>query len=118
MPRVKHSPASRARHKKMLARAKGYRQRRSKIFRRAKEFVEKGLSYQFRDLRRRKRDFRSLWIARISAACRANGLSYSVFIAALKKADIGLNRKSLAEIAYHHPKVFAELASNMGGKGG
>ena len=113
MARATNSPASRARRKKMLNRAKGFRQGRSKLFRKAKEFVEKGLTYAYRDRRVKKRDFRSLWIARISAACKANGMSYSVFMAGLKKHEIGLNRKSLADLAFNRPEAFAGLVERV-----
>lgn len=109
MPRVKHSPAAHARHRKVLARAGGYRQGRSKLYRRAKEFGEKGLTYAYRDRRRKKRDFRQVWIARISAACRSNGVSYSVFINGLKTAGIDLNRKVLADMAFSEPESFSRL---------
>jgi len=113
MPRAKKAPAAHARHKKMLSRAKGYRQGRSKLYRRAKEFVEKGLTYAFRDRRRKKRDFRQLWIARISAACRTNGVSYSVFMNSLKTAGIDLNRKVLADMAFSQPDSFVELVRKV-----
>ncbi|MCX8083008.1 MAG: 50S ribosomal protein L20 [bacterium] len=113
MPRATNAPASRQRRKKVLKRAKGYRQGRSKLYRRAREFSEKGLTYAYRDRRTKKRNFRALWIARISAACKNNGISYSRFIAGLKKADINLNRKSLADIAFHNPSVFSDLVQKI-----
>jgi len=113
MARSTNSPASRARRKKLLNRAKGYRQGRSKLYRRAKEFVEKGLTYAFRDRRVRKRQLRSVWIARISAACKANGTSYSVFMSRLKAREIGLNRKMLADLAFNRPEVFARLVERV-----
>ncbi|HOL21270.1 MAG TPA: 50S ribosomal protein L20 [bacterium] len=113
MPRATNAPASRQRRKKVLKRAKGYRQGRSKLYRRAKEFSEKGLTYAYRDRRAKKRNFRSLWITRISAACKNNDISYSRFIAGLKKANINLNRKSLADISFHNPDVFSDLVKRV-----
>jgi large subunit ribosomal protein L20 len=113
MPRTKNAPASRKRRKKVLKRAKGYRQGRSKLFKRAKEFSEKGLSYAFKDRRKKKRDFRRLWINRISAACKINGISYSKFINGIKKIDANLNRKTLAEIAFNHPENFGILVKKV-----
>ncbi|MCM8820783.1 MAG: 50S ribosomal protein L20 [Candidatus Omnitrophica bacterium] len=113
MPRATNAPASRQRRKKVLKRAKGYRQGRSKLYRRAKEFSEKGLTYAYRDRRAKKRNFRSLWITRISAACKNNEISYNRFIAGLKKADIKLNRKSLADIAFNNPEVFSEMVKKV-----
>ncbi|HOL66061.1 MAG TPA: 50S ribosomal protein L20 [bacterium] len=115
MPRVKHAPASRARHKKVLKRAKGYRQGRSKLFKRAKEFSERALTYAWRDRRRKKREFRKLWIARLTAACRSRGLSYSAFLAGVKKLGCNLNRKNLSEIAFHQPEVFSGLVEKIRG---
>lgn len=109
MPRATNAPASRQRRKKVLKRAKGYRQGRSKLYRRAREFSEKGLTYAYRDRRAKKRNFRALWITRISAACKNNNLSYSRFISGLKKADIKLNRKVLADIAFNNPDIFSDL---------
>jgi len=113
MPRTKNAPSSRKRRKKVLKRAKGYRQGRSKLFKRAKEFSEKGLTYAFRDRRKKKRDFRRLWISRISAACKKNGISYSKFMDGLKKVDAKLNRKTLAEIAFNHPENFSILVKKV-----
>ncbi|MCM8771536.1 MAG: 50S ribosomal protein L20 [Candidatus Omnitrophica bacterium] len=113
MPRTKNAPASRKRRKKVLKRAKGYRQGRSKLFKRAKEFSEKGLTYAFMHRRKKKRDFRRLWINRISAACKMNGISYSKFIAGIKKIGLNLNRKTLAEIAFNHPERFTELVCEV-----
>jgi large subunit ribosomal protein L20 len=118
MPRTSNSPASRQRRKKVLERAKGYRQGRSKLFRKAKEFVEKGLSYAYRDRRRKKKDFRKLWIARISAACKLNEVSYSSFMDGLKKNDIEINRKMLAELAFNEPERFSDLVAQVKGKQG
>ena len=115
MPRTKNSPASRQRRKKVLQRAKGYRQGRSKLYRRAKEFTEKGLTYAYRDRRNKKRVFRNLWITRISAGCKANGISYSRFICGLKKEKIELDRKTLADIAFRQPERFSDLVSQIKG---
>jgi large subunit ribosomal protein L20 len=95
--------------KKVLKLAKGYRGQKSRVYRKAKEAVIRALKYQYRDRRQRKRQFRALWIARINAACRANGLTYSKFINGLKKAGINLNRKSLSQIAILDPQAFKEL---------
>jgi len=113
MPRTKNSPASRKRRKKVLKRAKGYRQGRSKLFKRAKEFSEKGLTYAFMHRRKKKRDFRRLWINRISAACKANGISYSKFMKGVKEIGLNLDRKSLAEIAFNHPDSFSKIANKV-----
>lgn len=113
MSRATNAPASRKRRKKVLKRAKGYRQGRSKLYKRAKEFSEKGLDYAFRDRKRRKRDFRRLWIKRISAACKLNGISYSKFMNGLKKHNIQLNRKALAEMAYSSPEAFSQLVNKI-----
>ncbi|AEF19421.1 MULTISPECIES: 50S ribosomal protein L20 [Hydrogenobaculum] len=95
--------------KKVLKLAKGYRGQKSRVYRKAKEAVIRALKYQYRDRRQRKRQFRALWIARINAACRANGMTYSKFINGLKKAGINLNRKSLSQIAILDPQAFKEL---------
>lgn len=116
MPKTKNSPASRQRRKKVLDRAKGYRQGRSKLYRKAKEFVEKGLTYAYRDRRMKKRVFRKLWITRISAACKLNGISYSAFMDALKKKKIGINRKMLADIAFKEPEKFSDLVQKVKGE--
>jgi len=110
MVRVTNAPAARRRHKKFLKMAKGYRGARSTTYRIAKETVIRGLVYAFRDRKVRKRDFRSLWIVRISAAARLNGLSYSRFMNGLKRAEVNLNRKILADIAIKDETAFAELA--------
>ena len=103
MPRVKRGFKARRRRNKVLKLAKGYRGARSKLFRSATEAVDRALNYAFRDRRSKKRDFRSLWITRINAASRLNGLSYSKFIFGLKKANIGIDRKVLADIAVYRP---------------
>lgn len=103
--------ASRERRKKVLKNAKGYFGRRSKTIKAARQQVEKGLQYAYRDRRNRKRDFRSLWIQRINAGCRDNGLKYGQFINGLKQAGIIVDRKMLSELAIHQPKAFAEIVS-------
>ena len=113
MPRTKNSPATRRRRKKVLARAKGYRQGRSKLYKRAREFSEKGMTYAYRDRRRKKRDFRKLWIKRISAACVSNDISYGEFMNLLKKSRVSVNRKILAELAFGEPEVFAQLVTKV-----
>jgi large subunit ribosomal protein L20 len=113
MPRATNKPAARHRKKKILKQAKGYRQGRSRQFKRAREFGERALTYAFRDRRQRKRDFRALWIARISAACKQNGTSYSRFMDGMKKLNISLNRKILAEIAHNDPERFVQLVERV-----
>jgi large subunit ribosomal protein L20 len=110
MPRVKRGVTARARHKKILKQAKGYRGRRKSVFRVAKQAVIKAGQYAYRDRRQRKRQFRALWIARINAAARTCGLSYSRFIDGLSKAGIALDRKVLADIAVFDKAAFAVLA--------
>jgi large subunit ribosomal protein L20 len=109
MPRVKRGVQARARHKKILKQAKGYYGARSRVFRVAKQAVIKAGQYAYRDRRQRKRQFRALWIARINAAARINGLSYSRFIAGLKKANIEIDRKVLADLAVHQQAAFAAV---------
>ncbi len=109
MSRVKNSVASRARKRKVLKRASGFRGGRSKLIRTAKEAVDKALKHSYRDRRARKRDFRRLWISRINAATRIHDLSYSRFIDGLKKAGVQVNRKMLADLAVRDPNAFAEL---------
>ena len=99
MPRVKGGVTARARHKKVLKEAKGFRGRRGNVFRVAKQAVMKAGQYAYRDRRNKKRTFRALWITRINAAVRAEGMTYSVFIAGLRKASIDLDRKDLADMA-------------------
>jgi len=108
--RIKRGYKARKRRKKILKLAKGYRGGRSKLFRTAADAVDKALMYAYRDRRVRKRDFRRLWIARINAAARMNKLSYSKFIHGLKLADVGLDRKILAEMAISDPSGFAQVA--------
>lgn len=110
MPRATNNPAAKRRHKKVLKAAKGNYGGRRKLYRTAKETVQKGLAYAYRDRRNRKRDFRRLWIIRINAAARLNGLSYSQFINGLNKAGIQLNRKVLAELAVNDSEGFKQIA--------
>ena len=110
MPRVKRGVTAHARHKKIIKLAKGYYGRRKNVFRVATQSVTKAGQYAYRDRRQRKRQFRTLWIARINAAARECGLSYSRFINGLKKADIGIDRKVLADIAVFDKAAFAALA--------
>jgi large subunit ribosomal protein L20 len=110
MPRVKRGVTARARHKKVLTKAKGYYNARRKVYRVAKQAVMKAGQYAYRDRRARKRDFRALWIVRINAAARECGLSYSRFINGLQKATIKVDRKMLADIAVHDKPAFAVLA--------
>ncbi len=109
MPRTKNNVASREKRKKYLKAAKGFYGGRSSLYRTAKESVERSLAYAYRDRRQRKRDFRKLWIARINAAARINGLSYNRFICGLKKAEVDINRKILAEMAVNDQAGFKEL---------
>lgn len=109
MPRSKGSVASRRRRKRVLKQAKGYWGRKSTIFRPANEQVMKSLQYAYRDRRKRKRNFRSLWITRINAACRLNDISYSRFINGLKRANVEINRKMLAEMAVNDAAGFTAL---------
>lgn len=109
MARVKRGVTARRRHKKILKQAKGYYGARSRVFRVAKQAVIKAGQYAYRDRRNKKRTFRSLWITRINAASRANGLSYSRLIAGLKKAEIGLDRRVLADIAVHDKPAFTAI---------
>ena len=110
MPRVKRSVHARKKRRKVLEQAKGYYGRKKSSYRFAKEQVEHSLSYAYRDRRARKRTFRSLWIVRINAAARANGLSYNRFMAGVRLAGIQLDRKSLADIAVHDPAAFSKIA--------
>ena len=110
MARVKRGVTAKARHKKVLDKAKGYRGRRKNVFRVAVQAVTKAGQYAYRDRRQRKRQFRALWIARINAAAREHGLSYSRFINGLKKASIEIDRKVLADIAVYEKEAFAQLA--------
>ena len=113
MPRATNNVAAKQRKKKILKAAKGYRLGKSRLYSTAKDQVEKGWLYAYRDRRVKKRTFRQLWITRINAACRLSGVSYSVFIQGLQKANIELNRKSLADMAVHNPEGFAELVKQV-----
>ncbi len=110
MPRVKRGVTARARHKKVLAQAKGYYGARSRVFRVANQAVIKAGQYAYRDRRQKKRQFRALWIVRINAGARENGLSYSRFVAGLKEAAIEIDRKILADLAVHDKAAFSALA--------
>ncbi len=112
MPRVKTGTTRRARHKKILKMAKGFYSGRRKHFRKAKEAVEHALVYAYRDRRQKKREFRKLWIIRINAACRLNNLSYSRFMNGLKKAEITLDRKILADMAMNDSASFNSLVES------
>jgi large subunit ribosomal protein L20 len=109
MPRATNAPASRSRRKRMILAAKGYRGWRSKKFRYAKNAVWHGLTYSFAHRKDKKADYRKLWNQRINAACRAQGITYSRFISALKKAKIDLDRKILADLAVNDPKAFSAV---------
>jgi large subunit ribosomal protein L20 len=109
MPRAKRGFKARRRRNKVLKLAKGYRGARGKLFRSATEAVDRALNYAYRDRKVKKRDFRALWIARINAAARENGLSYSRLVYGLKKADIGLDRKILAQVAVVDPGGFSAI---------
>jgi len=110
VPRVKRGTSRRDARRKVLKLAKGFRATKSKLFRSAKESVDKALKYSYRDRKVRKRDFRRLWIVRIGAAAKLNGLSYSRFINGLKKAGVEMDRKILADMAANNPQAFAQLA--------
>ncbi len=109
MARVKRGVTGRNRHKKVLARAKGYRERNRTTFRIARERTDKGLQYAYRDRRNRKRTFRALWIQRINAGARAHGLTYSRFMSGIKQAGIEIDRKILADLAVREPVAFKAL---------
>ncbi|MCC8417497.1 MAG: 50S ribosomal protein L20 [Rickettsia endosymbiont of Bryobia graminum] len=113
MSRVKTGKISKNRHKKILKLAKGYRGRAKNCFSIAIEKVEKALRYAYRDRRNRKRDFRGLWIQRINAAVREHGLVYSQFVGGLKKAEIDIDRKVLAELAVNNPTAFADIVEQV-----
>ena len=115
MPRVKRGTKRRAKRKKILERASGYYLTKSKLYRSAKEAVDRGLKFAFAGRRQKKRHFRSLWIVRIGAAAKLNGLSYSQFINGLKKAGVELDRKILADLAVNDPAGFASLATQAKG---
>ena len=113
MSRVKSGSVTRARHKKIISRAKGYYGRRKNTFRVANQAVEKAGQYAYRDRKVRKRQFRSLWIQRINAGCRLHGIKYSTFINGLKKINLNLNRKVLADLAAQEPDSFKEIVSKI-----
>lgn len=113
MPRSQNKVASRQRRKKFLKLAKGYWGARSKIWTVAKHHIEKGLQYQYRDRRNRKREFRRLWITRINAAARLNGTTYSRLMHDLKQANIGINRKMLADLAMNQPQAFKAIVDRV-----
>ena len=113
MPRVKRGVTARARHKKVLAKTKGYRGRRGNVYRVAKQAAMKAGQYAYRDRRNRKRDFRALWIQRINAAVRELGMSYSAFMSGMKKAKIEIDRKVLADLAVLDKPAFAKIAGQV-----
>lgn len=116
MPRVKRGTMTHKRHKKVLDRAKGYWGGRSRLFKTAKEAVMHAMQYAYRDRRNRKREFRRLWIARINAACRAQGMTYGRFIEGLTKAGVKLDRKMLSEIAINDTQAFSQLVEQAKAK--
>ena len=111
MPRVKHAPSSLRRKKKVFKKAKGFVGGRGRLLRTAKETVQKGMAYSYRDRKVKKRLFRALWITRLNAACKERGISYSKFIGAIKKAKININRKILADLALKNKAVFDKLVT-------
>jgi len=113
MTRVSRGVTAKARHRKVLKRAKGYYGRRKNVFRVAVQAVERGLQYAYRDRRKRKSDFRGLWIQRINAGVRMHGMTYSQFINGLNKSGIKLDRKVLADIAYNNPEVFKSIIKKV-----
>ena len=113
MARVKGGVTAHARHKKVIKQAKGFRGRRKNTFRVAKQAVEKSMQYAYRDRRVKKRDFRSLWTQRINAGAREHGISYSVFINGLKKLNVSLDRKILADLAMNEPNSFKHIAEQV-----
>ena len=115
MARVKRGVVAKARHKKVLDKAKGYYGARSKVYRVAKQAVIKAGQYAYRDRRQRKRQFRALWITRINAAARMHGLSYSRLINGLHRAEIDIDRKVLADLAVHDPEAFGAIAAQLYG---
>lgn len=113
MPRVKGGFKTRRRRKKILEMAEGYYSARGRLFKIATQAVDRSLLYAYRDRRAKKRDFRALWVTRINAAARALGLTYSQFMSRLKKANITINRKILADMAYHDPSAFSKLLDKV-----
>ena len=114
MPRSVNSVASRARRKKIIKQAKGYFGRRKNVYTIAKNAVEKALSYAYRDRKNKKREFRALWIQRINAGARLNGMSYSKMMSLLNKSNVEINRKVLADLAMNHPETFSDIVSEIG----
>lgn len=113
MARVKGGVVTRRRHKRVLKKASGYYGKKNKLYRIAQEAVNRGLAFAFRDRKQKKREFRALWIARINAATRELGMSYSAFMGGLKKNNIGLDRRALAELAYADAEGFKALVNSM-----
>lgn len=113
MPRSVNSVASRARRKKVMKQAKGYFGRRKNVWTVAKNAVEKGMQYSYRDRRNKKRNFRALWIQRINAGARLDGMSYSAFMGKVKASGIELNRKVLADLAMNHPEAFKAIVTKV-----
>ena len=113
MPRAKGGFKTRRRRKKLLEKAKGYYGAKSRLFRVATEAVDKAMQYAYRDRKAKKREFRSLWIIRINAAVRALGISYSQFMSGMKKSNVTLNRKALADMAYNDPAAFSQLVEKV-----
>ncbi|MHB9131444.1 MAG: 50S ribosomal protein L20 [Armatimonadota bacterium] len=111
MTRIKRGTMTHKRHKRILAKASGYWGGRHRLFKTAKEAVMKAMDDAFRGRKQRKRDFRALWIARVNAGCRMNGITYNRFIDGLNKAHIAINRKILSEVAIHDPSAFADLVA-------
>lgn len=113
MPRVKRGTVRRAKRKKLLKRAKGFYATKSKLYQAAQEAVDKALNYAYTGRRRKKRDFRRLWVVRINAAARLHGMSYGVFMNGLKTAGVELDRRSLAELAVNHPTAFTAIVQQV-----
>src|ERR1044071_622926 len=113
MPRVKRGTVRRAKRKKLLKRAKGFYATKSKLYQAAQEAVDKALNYAYSGRRRKKRDFRRLWVVRINAAARLHGLSYGTFMNGLKTAGVELDRRSLAELAVNHPEAFTAIVQQV-----
>jgi len=114
MPRATNAPASKARRKKILKQTKGYFGKNANVYTVAKNVLEKGLTYAYRDRKNKKGQFRALWIQRINAGVRLHGMSYSQFIGGLEKKGISLNRKTLADLAMNHPEAFSTWVANPG----
>ena len=116
MARITNAPASRKRRKRILKQARGFYGGRSRLFRTATESVDRAMSMAYEHRKQKKRTFRAMWIARLNAACRAQGISYSRFIEGLSKSEIGLNRKMLSEIAIHDPDGFTQIVEQVKSK--